>query len=645
MSDLLNGLNNQQLSAVKDSFTQDSLVIAGAGSGKTRVLITRVAYAVEEKGYSPSSIMAITFTNKAAREMENRLISTIGEDKTSQIWVGTFHSICIRLLRMFGEDIGFEKFTILDNNDIKKSIKTTLDSLGISSDKATANNYKKRMSSLKNDLITPLSYRKKKEEKYNNDIRQSSEYDFIRFYSKYQVDNFKNKTMDFDDIIMYTILLLKKSEGARNFVKNKFKLLLTDEVQDSNTSNITLISLLGANCNKLLVGDPDQSIYGFRNARPEFIMKISSSPKFKLFKLEQNYRSTQTIVDASNAVIKNNDDRVDKTCFSKQDIGSKISLSENANQYEEASFVADQIEFYKDNNIKLDNIMILYRTNAQSFTFEQEFLNRGINYSLIGSLGFAERKEVKDIMSFLKCSVNRKDKIASARALNCLNGVGAKTIDDIIKIMDNRNCDIVKAINIYAESKKLSKKCGEGLTLFIKFMSIATEKPVAVSQEICEFYKQSILTNKKNYEEVDVLGETREILNEKCVSILENVDELLNIAKEKEKNGESLESFVQEIDLLTSKEIDEKGVKLMTVHSAKGLESEIVFIVGASNDLFPHKNARTKQDENEERRLFYVAMTRAKKKLFITNFSYSNMRDYERSKFINEIPDNFLITL
>lgn len=620
---MLSTLNKQQREAILGSFTQDSIVLAGAGSGKTKTLITRIQYILQEKNADPSSIVAITFTNKSAKELMDRAKKVC--DNAEEMWVGTFHSICIRLLRMFGEDIGLDNFTILDPYNSKKVAQEVLEKMGVTVEKQVLNNYLSRISHLKNELVTSKKYRESVLAKYASqyEAKTDPEYEFAMFYTNYQKQNLKNQTIDFDDIIMYTILLLKASPDAQKFVKETFKYVHVDEAQDSNVSNIVFFNLLSKDCNLFMVADVDQSIYGWRGAKPGYL--INNADKYKLFKLEQNYRSTQTIVNASNSLIANNINRIDKTCFSKNRVGNKITYAKFANDYDEAKFIAQEIKAYVKLGIKLQDIFILYRTNSQSRIFEETFMKYGIAYTIIGAVGFNDRKEIKDCLSFLRVAVNPKDKQSFKRALSCLDGVGKKAIEDILYVFDVKG----NANDALASYKAKTKKAADSIEFLKDLIGLVNTKPYAVVSKIGEHFIEKLkLENTEN-----------------SVERIENIEELIKVSKEKQDAGMMINEFVMEMDLLSSKDKESKpdALSMMTVHASKGLESKIVFGVGMNEGILPHDNSlNTPDGVEDERRLGYVLCTRAKDKLYLTSFAANSQKTYRESRFIHEIPSMFM---
>lgn len=619
---MLDDLNEQQKNTVLGSFTQDTLVLAGAGAGKSKTLIERIQYIIEDRNAKPDSIMAITFTNKAAKELLDR-IKKINND-ADEMWVGTFHSICIRLLRMFGDEIGLSDFTILDPYNAKKAATEILVKLGAITSKTTLNNYLGRVSFLKNELITAKKYRDNKLAKYVSEYEASvdPEYEFINFYSSFQRENLKNQTIDFDDIILYTIFLLRKSANAQKFIKDTFKYIHVDETQDSNTANIVLFKLLSKDCNLFVVADIDQSIYGWRGAKPEYLVKNSSN--FKLFKLEQNYRSTQTIVNASNNVISHNVNRIDKTCFSKNRVGDAISIKDFSRDYDEATFVAKEILAYKRLGISLNNVYILYRTNAQSRIFEETFIKYGVPYNIIGAVGFNDRQEIKDALAFIRVAINHKDKQSFKRAMLTLEGVGKTAVEDIMYLYDVKR-DAVDALTAYHPK---SKKSGDSVKFMLDLLNLATVRPYDIVEKAAYYF-----INKYALENTP-----------KSLDRVQNLEELIKVSKEKEKAGLDIKMFIDQMDLLSSKDKSDTAglVSMMTVHASKGLESSIVFGVGMNEGILPHDNSIGDPNKvEEERRLMYVLMTRPKDKLYLTSFGTNGQKTYHRSRFISEIPTQF----
>ena len=627
---MLKGLNEQQRYVVLDSINNNALVLAGAGSGKTRVLITRIEYLLNQLNVDAGSIMAITFTRKAANELKDRLSSTVDDDELAQMWVGTYHSVCLKIIDAFGENIGIkEGYTILDTYNARKCAGDIMKSMGLEVSKKTVGEYLKRVSRLKNNLIFPKKFREIVVKKYAGKEATStseSDYIFADFYSKYQQENIKSNVLDFDDIILYSVMLLSSNQETQSFVKYKFKYIMADESQDSNPCNMVLINLLSKYCNLFLVGDEDQAIYGFRGARPDIVMEYATNRKdMKIYKLEQNYRSTQTIVNASNVVISYNDGRMDKTCFSKGEVGEKISLCQCSTNIEEAMYVVKRIKQLLEKGYTYEDIMILYRTNAQSRIFEETFMRANIPYSLVGAVSFNERAEIKDCMSVLRLACNKRDKYSFKRALSTLDGVGAKAVNDLVAIMDTSQ-DAVEALQSYSPR---TKKAKESLSILLSTLNLIDRKPTAVLNKIAEYYI-SQLTN---------------VGDEKALERIDNIKELQNVVAEKELEGMALQEFVMQMDLMSANDnvADSDTVTMLTIHASKGLESPVVFLVGVNDEILPHGNCYSSPNGmQEERRLLYVGMTRAEKKLYVSTYTDDSRKTYNDSPFIKEIPSSYV---
>ncbi|MEG1870866.1 MAG: ATP-dependent helicase, partial [Peptostreptococcaceae bacterium] len=422
------------------------------------------------------------------------------------------------------------------------------------------------------------------------------------------------------------ILLLNTSTNAQEFIRKTFTYIHADEVQDSNTSNIILINMLSKNCNLFMVGDIDQSIYGFRGAKPDYLVKYTEmNNNSKLFKLEQNYRSTKIIVNSSNSVIANNDGRIDKVCFSEQESGDRITYIKCPTDRDEANFIANEIRAYKAHGESFSDIMILYRTNSQSRLLEEVFISEDIPYTIVGSLSFNDRAEIKDCLSFLKIAVNKKDKTSFMRSLGTLDGIGKKTIEELISLHDVKK-DALDTLKSYQAKTARSKV---SIEFFINILKLIDEKPTGVLRKIASYH----------------IDRLRSEGTPKSIEKIENIEELVKVAIEKENNGIMLKDFVSQMDLLSSKDKDSKpdSLTMMTIHASKGLESKIVFIAGMNDGILPHDNSLTNQNDiEEERRLAYVAMTRSKKKLYISSFDSNNQKIYDSSRFIEEIPDMYI---
>ena len=615
----LSDLNEQQKNAILNTFDKNCVVVAGAGSGKTKVLTSRVGYIIDDMNVQPSKIMVVTFTNKAASELKTRLSAVC--DDLNEMWVGTFHSICVKILKNFGYKININSFTIMDTRDSKALLKETLKDLNMSTEKSTINKYINKISNLKNNLISKKTIRDK--------ANTVEERELASVYEEYTKSAWRKRAFDFDDLIFYSVILLKKSSEVREWFHNNVKYILTDEMQDTNTAQFELLKLLAGNNNLYLVGDVDQSIYGFRSAKPEYLIKFQKFyPTAQVLKLERNYRSTKTIVKASNELIKNNANRIDKNSFTENKIGDPIIYHQCINAKEEGEWVANEI-FMSSGQKSFNDIAILYRTNAQSRAIEDALMKFNIPYKLIGSTSFYDRKEIKDILSFVKFISNKKDVFAFKRALGVINGIGKTSIEKAIDYAKENNIDLLESVNTI----KLTPRAIHAVVLFNEIVNIDKAKPSQMIKEIA--IKSGIL--KELYDE-----NTKESL-----SRVENIKELISVAKEQEQYNKnlSLQDFLNNIALSsgTDKEKENGTVSLMTIHSSKGLEFETVFIVGMEENILPHSNCTTKKDIEEERRLAYVAVTRAKNNLYLTSaqtrIETSCISVQSESRFIKEMEE------
>lgn len=616
----LSNLNDQQKNAIINTFDNNCIVIAGAGSGKTRVLTNRVGYLIDDMGVNPKNIMAVTFTNKAANELKVRLTKICND--LSSMWVGTFHSICVKILKNFGEDIGIKNFTIMDTKDSKELMKEVLKSKNIPIEKSTITKYLNKISRYKNNLINSKEVFRK--------ATKESEREFAQIYDDFENESWRRRAFDFDDLIVYTVALLIKSKRTRDWFHDNVKYIMVDESQDVNTSQFKLLSLLAGNNNLYLVGDVDQSIYGFRSAKPEYLMNFKKLyPNAKILKLEQNYRSCGNIVQASNALIKNNNDRYDKKCFTNNRMGDPIIYHKALNAKDESNWIANEI--FMNSGVKnYSDIAILYRTNYQSRAIEDALMKLNIPYKLIGSTSFYERKEVKDIMAFLKFKANRKDLFSFKRSLGCIAGIGMTSIQKIVDCAKNNNIDLYSALDYV----KLTQRGQSAIRVYKDIIENSNDYIPDMIIDVAE--KSGILRNLYN-------ENTQEAL-----SRIDNIKELSNVALEyvnKNKNL-TLEDFINNVALMsaTDKTSENGAVSLMTIHSSKGLEFDTVFIIGMEEGILPHNNALlSKKDIEEERRLCYVAITRAKNNLYLTSaqtrMDSSSILVCQESRFLNEIKD------
>jgi len=628
------------------------MVIAGAGSGKTRVLTYRIAYLMEN-GIDPFSILALTFTNKAAKEMKERIALIVGESNAKSLWMGTFHSIFSRILRSEAEYLGYSSnFSIYDTQDSERLISAIIKELKLDKDLYKYRNIRNRISSLKNNLVTVKAY-------YNNSelIQQDKESRkpmFGKIYQTYVDRCFKASAMDFDDLLLKTNELLNRFPEVLAKYQQRFKYIHVDEYQDTNHSQYLIVKALADKFENIcVVGDDAQSIYGFRGANIENILSFQKDyPNSSVYRLEQNYRSTQNIVNAANSVINNNLNKLEKKVWTENEIGDKIELNETITDSEEGRFVASSIFEAKHNfQLKHDQFAVLYRTNAQSRSIEDALRRKNIPFQIYGGLSFYQRKEIKDIIAYLRLIINPKDDESLKRVVNYPpRGIGQTTLEKI-QIFSNENNITLFEVLENLENKNLNINSGTKQRLF-DFLNMI----------------KSFQISNKNSNALEILNEVLKrvgivnlLKNEgtpEAISRIENIEELINavqdfIEGQKEivdSNG-SLNEFLEDIALFSDldKDVDyrEPKVSLMTIHLAKGLEFPHVYIVGLEEDLFPSAlSSATRSDLEEERRLFYVALTRAMKKVTIsyskTRYKWGKLNDCEPSRFISEIGDKYI---
>lgn len=623
----LRELNRQQQEAVRTT-EGPLLVLAGAGSGKTKVLTTRIAYLVQEQQISPYHILAITFTNKAAKEMRERVVRSLGSIAYG-MQICTFHSLGLLIIRENCEKIGLLKnFTILDSDDSLTVIKKIMKDFGLDFKEYNPKAIRNKISSAKNALLEPQQY-----EKY---AMSELEQKVVAIYEKYQAKLKINNSVDFDDLLMLPILLFRNYPNVLKQYQERFRYILVDEYQDTNEAQYLLTKMISAKYqNVCVVGDADQSIYGWRGANYRNILNFEKDYKnTKLILLEENYRSTQTILDAANDVIKNNKERKEKQLWTENGTGLKIKYQRTENEKEEAFYVTNQIETLIREGVSKDEIAVLYRTNAQSRTMEEALLKANIPYKVVGSFYFYNRKEIKDLISYLKLIYNSSDDVSLLRIINVpKRGIGLKTIETLT----------TKATEY---GKSLYDTITSGKELFFKTM-IEQLKEQSETCSLTELIDQIL----------EKSGMKQELVDEDTIEAevrLENLEEFKSITKSfEERNGiVSLEDFLAEISLVADIE-EHKGntnvVTLMTIHSAKGLEFENVFLIGLEEGIFPHNNSLFDQQQiEEERRLCYVAITRAKKNLWITNAKHRTlfgMSNYNPpSRFLEEIRPELIET-
>ena len=622
--DFLDNLNDRQLEAVK-YINGPLLVLAGAGSGKTKVLTTRIAYLIEN-GISPSNILAITFTNKAASEMKSRISKLIGYSSRS-MQISTFHSFGLTLIKENYEYLGYDKnFVIFDSDDSLTIVKKIIKEMNLDKEKFNPKAIRNKISGLKNDLIEPSMYKKYIQTEYDEVVYE--------VYKKYDDSLYKNNSLDFDDLLILPIKLFTKRSDILEKYQEKFKYILIDEYQDTNEAQYKLTKMLASKYKNICsVGDIDQAIYGFRGANYKNILNFEKDYKnTKIINLEENYRSTKTILDAANSVIKNNKNRKEKNLFSNLGIGDKIEYYRASTELEEVAFVIDKIKDLMNENISLNDMVILYRTNAQSRSFEDGLLKANIPYKIVGGINFYFRREIKDLLAYLRIIHNSNDNVSLERVINVpKRGIGEKTLSNLINVASLSNTSMYDAIS-----------CGKELS----FKNIIEDLKTKVDTMSLVDFIDLVL---------DKSGLRDELKNEKTLEAevrLENLEEFKSVARTfEEENGViSLEEFLLNVSLISDnskiKEIT-NGVSLMTIHAVKGLEFPYVFLVGMEERLFPHLNSLDTEEEiEEERRLCYVAITRCKTKLFITNarqrLMYGDYQINAVSRFISEIDSSLI---
>lgn len=632
-------LNDKQLEAVT---TTDGplLVLAGAGSGKTRALTYRISYLIEEKGVAPWNIMAITFTNKAAGEMRDRIRGLIGDD-ADKIWAMTFHSSAVRILRRFGDRIGYDSnFSIYDTDDSKTVMKNVLKDLNIDTKRYKEKTFLNVISHAKDELKDP--------EKFESEAQKDNPFDMLKchVYKAYQNRLKANNAMDFDDIIVNTVKVLKEDAEALQYYEGKFQYVMVDEYQDTNTAQFEMVRLLSSGSRNLcVVGDDDQSIYKFRGANIYNILNFEKYfPDAKTIRLEQNYRSTSIILDAANSVIKNNKGRKVKKLWTENEKGDKVRFRTFDSGFEEAEFIASDIAKEMRNGAAYSDFAVLYRTNAQSRLLEEQFIKRNMPYKIVGGVNFYSRKEVKDILAYLKTIANGLDDLAVRRIINVpKRGIGATSIDKVQIFADANGMSFYEALKKTGENPSL-KSASKKMLSFVSFI-----------EEMREFAEKNPVPEviKKVYEETGYKGELEAENTDESKTRMENIDELFSkaVTYQNDSDNPTLAAFLEEVALVADIDNlpeDESFILLMTLHGAKGLEFENVYIAGMEDGLFPSEMSITADDSNEEieeeRRLAYVGITRAKKHLTLTAARQRMIRGETKfskmSRFVKEIdPD------
>ena len=635
--ELINGLNDRQKEAVLAT-DGPCLVIAGAGSGKTKVLTHKIAYDIES-GIKPWNILAITFTNKAAREMKDRIERLLG-DTAKDMWIGTFHSVCVRILRSCIDLLGYSRdFVIYDTADTKTVMKECLRELDIDEKSFPVRNVLSIISNAKNDLMDAATF----ENVYKSDYRMSI---IAKIYYRYQTKLRKNNAVDFDDIILNTVKILSENPDVLSKYQDKFQYILVDEYQDTNNSQYLLINLLAqANRNLCVVGDDDQSIYKFRGANIGNILNFEDDySDVQKITLDQNYRSTQNILDAANSVISNNKGRMGKSLWTSNGDGNKVFVYTGTNEYDEARYIARQIKKHFDEQGSFSDCAILYRTNAQSRVIEEMLMRESVPYKVLSGLRFYDRKEIKDIIAYLRVVYNPNDDVSLARIINePKRKIGNATLEkarNIAREKETSLYDVISHADDYPEFKTAIKKL---LSFSEIIKSLIKLKDTVTIEDLT-----GRILNDTGYMPALVMEDTTE-----SKTRIENLGEFISVITEFEKNeetGNTLGEFLENISLVS--DIDgydenEDSAVLMTIHSAKGLEFPIVFLSGLEEGLFPGMRSMESDDDiEEERRLCYVAITRAKEQLYITKTIsrtiHGKTMPTTASRFFREIPVEYL---
>ena len=634
--ELVQNMNENQLKAILK--TQGAvMVIAGAGSGKTRVLTNRIAYLIAKKNVLESNILAITFTNKAAKEMKERIYSLVGET-SKYIWINTFHSMCVRILRQHIDLLGYNKnFTILDTSEQKTIIKNIVKELNLSEDSYQPNNILKIISNSKNSMISV------------NEMKAQARFGFMKnvaeIYEYYQKYLKKNSVLDFDDLMLKTIVLFEKHPEVLAIYQNKFEYIHVDEYQDTNVIQYKLIKMLSeVHKNICVVGDDDQSIYSWRGACSDNIINFEKDYEdVEVIFLDQNYRSNSTILDAANAVIKNNTDRKDKALWSENKGGDKITVYAATNDKDETDDIAKKILDLKAQGVDYKDIAILYRANYLSRSMENSCMAFGIPYKLIGSLKFLQRQEIRDLLAYMNVIVNKNDEFSLRRIINVpKRGIGASSMAKIDNYAEQYGLSLFEAlknIDMIGVSKKIITNIHLLTQLIEKYSQ--TEQ-YSIEDLIVGIYKDSGYESMLK-ESADAYAESR----------IENISELVSSAKQFSSMNDNLIDFISEMSLTSDAddENEDDSVVLSTVHAAKGLEYRVVFIMGLEENLFPSiRDAESSEDERnkmeEERRLAYVAITRAKEKLFMSyanrRMQFGSIKNNKRSRFLDEVPNKLM---
>ena len=650
MSDYLNELNDDQKKAVLHK-NGPLIVIAGAGSGKTRVLTYRIVHLINE-GVDPFNILALTFTNKAAKEMKKRISQSVGDSIAKNIWMGTFHSVFARILRSEASFIGYPtSFTIYDTQDSERLVSNIIKELKLNKDNYKAKQIRNRISSLKNNFISPEKYYSVPDLVEQDKISKREQ--FVTIYKRYNDRCFKASAMDFDDLLLKTNELLNKFPEILSKYQDKFRYIMVDEYQDTNYSQYLIIKSLSDRYENLcVVGDDSQSIYSFRGANIDNILNFKKHyPNCSTYKLEQNYRSSNNIVQCANSLIKKNQFKLDKTIWTSNEDGDKILVNKSQTDSDEGRFIASSI-FQEKNNEYLDNssFAVLYRTNAQSRSIEDALRKINIEYQVFGGLSFYQRKEIKDVLAYLRLTQNQNDEESFRRIINFPpRGIGQTTIDKLTLISEKENLSLfdsiskIKNYDIKINSSTIDKlENFQNLILSLKVFSnnnnaLDTATHILNKSFIINYYK-----DEGSLESFNRIENIEELIN--------GINDFMLGQNELYESDKSLSKYLEDVALYseTDKNIESNKVSLMTIHMAKGLEFPIVYIVGLEENLFPSiMSINSREEIEEERRLFYVAMTRAEKKLILSycnqRFKWGNIVESEPSRFLSEIDNKFTI--
>ncbi len=653
MEDYLKGLNEPQLEAVT-TLQGPLMVLAGAGSGKTRVLTMRIAHLITN-GVDPFNILALTFTNKAAREMKDRIAKVVGNSNARSLWMGTFHSVFARILRSEGHYLGYPSdFTIYDTQDSLNVLKKAMKDLNIDTELYKPKKVQSRISSYKNNLITVKAY-------FNNpELMETDERANMKhmgsIYQKYVEQCYRNGAMDFDDLLLKTNELLTRFPEVLAKYQDRFRYILVDEYQDTNHSQYLIVKALASKFENIcVVGDDAQSIYSFRGANIYNILNFKKDyPDAKTVSLEQNYRSTQTIVDAANVVIAKNTQQFKKNVFSDNEVGEKIKVYRALSDADEANFVAANIwELQNREQKKFNDFAILYRTNSQTRAFEDALRKKNIPYRVYGGLSFYQRKEVKDLVAYLRLLVNEDDSEALLRIINYpARGIGETTQNKLIVFADSQQISLAKLLdNLGFYAPRLALNNGI-LTKLADFWNMVKAFQVMLKSE--NIYNVSMEVAKRS----GLIKFLKDDQTPEGISRVENIQELMNSMQgfleeqqQLEDGDPSLSNFLGNIALTTDADKKEEGtedqVSLMTIHLSKGLEFPVVHLVGLEENLFPSfMSSSTREELEEERRLFYVALTRAEKQVFFTyaisRFQWGKITDGEPSRFLSEVESKYI---